>query len=248
MLLPCGRCTGCRVSKARDWALRCTLELSRHDEACFVTLTYDDDHVPPTLRKAHLSGWLKRVRARLRARRVRFFACGEYGEQTHRPHYHALLFGVRDSPSLQASWPFGFIRVDPCTPASVAYVAGYVSKKFGPQYDAEERIDYATGEVYRWQPPFILMSRGGRAGVGIGGHAREHYRSWRDHAVYHGKPVPVPRYLHESWKLQATPDELERFAAEQEANRRELTKYSLRAAEAIAEARLGLKSSSRRKL
>lgn len=106
--IPCGRCIGCRLEYSRQWANRCLLELEYHKEACFVTLTYDDDHVPIsrypdpatgealpclTLRKRDFQLFMKRFRKALGDIQIRFFAAGEYGRQTFRPHYHAIIFG-----------------------------------------------------------------------------------------------------------------------------------------------------------
>lgn len=117
--LPCGRCLGCNETRAKHWALRCQLELNDHPTAAFVTLTYADEFLPPTLRKADLSAFLKRLRARISRheeelqiprdarRRIRFFASGEYGDRFQRPHYHALLFGVdplADREHIRLSW------------------------------------------------------------------------------------------------------------------------------------------------
>ena len=106
--IPCGKCIGCRLERSRQWANRCSLELQYHDSAYFATLTYDDDHVPlvygslgengdychMSLRKRDLQLWLKRLRRAFSDDHIRFFACGEYGDQTLRPHYHAILFGL----------------------------------------------------------------------------------------------------------------------------------------------------------
>lgn len=234
------------MSRAREWAVRCTLEWQRHERAAFVTLTYRDQHLPPTLRKDHLSGWLKRLRARLDPVRIRFFACGEYGERTHRPHYHALVFGVQDTPHFRAAWPYGDrVWADPVTQGRINYVCGYVQKKFGTKEDFEERVDPETGEIYTYQPPFHLMSRGGRGGVGIGGHAREHWRSWRKTAIHKGREVPVPRYLHQAWLANATETQIHQLKQEKLSTAVTLTRYSLQAAEKIAESRLNLHSSKR---
>nr|QJB20330.1 MAG: replication initiator protein [Microvirus sp.] len=211
--LPCGRCLGCRMDKARDWAVRCQLELKEHTEYCWTTLTYSDDHLPLTLRKDHLSAWLKRLRARHPSRTIRFFASGEYGERTHRPHYHSILFGLPDDPSIQETWPFGMVRVDPISPAAIAYVAGYTSKKVGWREEPRERVDPETGECYEWQPPFLQMSRR----PGIGGAAREHWKSWRQSCYWHGRQVPVPRFLHEAYKLHASPLQLQQLQEEKDA-------------------------------
>lgn len=208
--LPCGGCLQCRMDRARDWAIRCQLELKSHEQACWVTLTYSDDNLPLTLRKDHLSSWLKRLRARHTGRTIRFFASGEYGERTQRPHYHSILFGLSDDPSIQDTWPFGHTRTDELTPAAIAYVAGYTSKKVGYRLEPEERSDPETGECYTFQPPFLQMSRN----PGIGGEARKFWRSWRSTAHYHGREVPVPRYLHEAYLLQASPLQLEKLKNE----------------------------------
>ena len=241
--LPCGSCLGCRMSRAREWALRCSLESAFHDETCWVTLTYDDQHKPPTLSKDHLSKWVKRLRARLGDRRLRFFASGEYGEQTYRPHYHAILFGMSGGKDIQEAWPFGFTRTDPLTPAAIAYVAGYAAKKIGWKLESGERLDYDTGEVYEYQPPFVLMSRR----PGIADQARKYWQSWRKHAVYHGREVPVPRFLHQAYLAKATDEQVEQLKQERKAIIRDLTRERLDAAEAIAQAKQKLQS-QRRKL
>ncbi|UPW41049.1 replication initiator protein [Sigmofec virus UA08Rod_5667] len=108
--LPCGQCIGCRLEYSRQWANRCLLEKSYHDSSFFVTLTYDDAHVPKTfsvdeetgevlspamtLRSRHLQLFLKLVRRHFPDDNIRFFGCGEYGTYSLRPHYHLILFGL----------------------------------------------------------------------------------------------------------------------------------------------------------
>lgn len=238
MRLPCGGCLGCRKAQARSWALRCHLETQQHTRAAFTTLTYDDQHLPVTLSKRHLQLYIKRVRKALGSKRpLRFFACGEYGERTHRPHYHAILYGAdeRDSDLLDNAWGAGHTKTVRVTPAAIAYVAGYTAKKIGFKEEAgQERIDYETGELYHWQPPFLQMSRR----PGIGGHARCHANSWRSFAIYNGTPQPVPRFLHEAWKATASLEDLELLAQEKAAlPRKDLSPARLEAAEQIAVAR-----------
>lgn len=207
LAVPCGGCLGCRTARAREWTVRCTLEQQDHEHTSWCTLTYDESNKPPTLSKPHLAGWLKRLRARVAPHKVRFFASGEYGEQTQRPHYHAVLYGLpSDCEEVQNSWPYGYVRTDKITPAAIAYVAGYSAKKVGWRLQQhEERVDPTTGEVYYYEPPFIQMSRR----PGIGGNARQYWRSWRETAVIDGLTIPVPRYLHEAWKNNTTKEEHE---------------------------------------
>ena len=201
-----------------------------------------------TLRPEHLQLWLKRVRKRFPSGQVRFFASGEYGERYKRPHYHAILYGVPESsPVPQAEWPHGRVQVDTLTPAAISYVAGYCSKKIGWKLEATEEVDRETGEVLReWHPPFVRMSRR----PGIGGHARVHAASWRDHAVLGGRPMPVPRFLHAAWRDTASEAEVAALDAEKRLkfNPDRSTRERLRAAAAIAEAQQDLQSARRQKL
>lgn len=235
--LPCGGCLGCRMERARSWALRCKLELEDHDSAVFTTLTYAPETEPVTLQKSHLQRWLKRFRKAVGPNRtIRFFASGEYGEKTQHPHYHAILFGasVGDADLVDETWGLGFTQTKPVNARNIAYTAGYTSKKIGYlKAAAEERIDLETGEVYHWQPPFIQMSRR----PGLGATARNKYRhSWRAFAVYDGTPIPVPRYLHEAWKTTATKEDQEQLMYEksQLSLSRDKSKERLRAKEEIA--------------
>lgn len=213
--VPCGGCTGCRKAKAKAWALRCHFEAQDHKSALFTTLTYNDDALPPTLQPTHLTGFIKRIRQTLHrsdpARRIRFFACGEYGEQFERPHYHAILYGCNENDRLaiQKNWPHGTAHTVRATTRSIAYVAGYAAKKYtqGTRVP-EERVDMETGEVYTWIPPFLRMSRN----PGIGANVKKHAKSWRDVAILKGKPQAVPRFLHEAWRAQATTEEIEQLA------------------------------------
>lgn len=241
LLLPCGSCVGCQMSRARAWSIRCSLELQDHAKACWATLTYRDEDLPPTLSKRHLQLFHKRLRER--SGKFRFFACGEYGETTWRPHYHTILFGTEDKAAIEAAWPHGFARVDQLSPAAIAYVAGYCAKKVGVRDAAEDRIDYATGEVYRYQPPFQLMSRR----PGIGGSARQHWRNFRRSAIWSGKEVPAPRFYAEAYKANASEAELVSLAVEKEERYVPLDRARLEASEKISRSRLAI-SNDRRKL
>lgn len=254
--LPCGSCIGCRTSAARQWSLRCQLELQIHDTATFTTLTYEDEKLPPTLRRRDLQLFLKRLRKRLDSRRLRFFAAGEYGEQNNRPHYHAILYGARenDSDLIHDTWGAGFTQTVNATPAAIAYTAGYCAKKITWRLQADqEQIDYRTGEVYRWQPPFLQMSRN----PGIGGHARTQYtNSWRLFAVDNSTRLAVPRFLRKAWDELASSErnsynseaiELRDFETWQNSLTRDKSTPRLEAAEKIQLSQQALRA-QRRKL
>lgn len=148
-VLPCGTCVGCLRRRAGFWAVRCSHEMEVSDRACFITLTYDEEHLPyaGSLVPEHLQKFMRRLRKKV-AVPVRFLACGEYGEKWGRPHYHGILFGcdfvadryvcgrrsgesVYRSPSLELLWPYGRSEIGSVTFNSAAYVAGYVGKKLG---------------------------------------------------------------------------------------------------------------------
>lgn len=219
LCLPCGKCVGCRTANAKEWALRCQLELHQHRYAVFTTLTYDDRWLPPTLEKKHLQKWLKRFRKAMGPKRpIRFFASGEYGEQTQRPHYHAILYGAHeaDGDIIQDTWKMGHTRTYPVTIERIAYTAGYTSKKLEDAlHSKHERVDPETGEVYYWQPPFLQMSRR----PGIGGEARKHAQSWRAYAIHNGNKMAVPRFYHEAWKAQATEEQIQKLKEEKDQQR-----------------------------
>lgn len=243
--LPCGNCLACRKNKAQAWTLRCQLELQQHKHAVFSTITYDDAYCPLTLSKRDLSLYLKRIRKNLKTP-IRFFASGEYGERTQRPHYHAIIYGVseREASRLEETWGRGHVRTYPATPAAIGYVAGYCGKKLKYKRYPHLRVDPTTGEQYTWEPPFIQMSRN----PGIGAHAKKFVNSWRLYAVKDGHKMPVPRYLHEAWKALATPQQIEDLAYEIQllALTTDRTKPRREAAEQILAAQQQLNSEKRK--
>lgn len=144
--LKCGQCVGCRIDKTREWALRIMHEAQEHEANSFITLTYDETHIPydGSVDKSHFQSFMKRLRAKIGP--CRFFHCGEYGDETFRPHYHAILFGqdfrkdrtllhtkkgypLYVSAALTETWKMGFCTVADVTFDSAAYVARYTIKK-----------------------------------------------------------------------------------------------------------------------
>lgn len=214
--LPCNHCIGCNTNNAQAWAIRCAMELQQHDTAAVATLTYREEANPYTLDKDHLSAYIKRLRARNNTL-LKFFACGEYGDLRKRPHYHAILYGLRETNHhIHQAWPHGNVYVDTVTPRAISYVAGYFNKKLDLSYRERERewVDPETGEVITWQPPFRLMSRGGRTGLGIGAAAKQFHKSWRDKSVWQGRTLPVPRYYHDAWQAAASDTEKQTLMGE----------------------------------
>jgi len=186
--LPCGRCIGCRLERSRQWAIRCVHEADLHDDNCFLTLTYDEDHLAPdgSLSKRDWQLFAKKLRKAIYPQKFRFFMCGEYGEKLSRPHFHVCLFGYRPSDCelyttregvnlyksdfLASVWGKGFVTVGDVTFESAAYVARYITKKITGDLaeDHYSTVDTSTGEYCSKTPEFVLMSR--RPGIAAGWH------------------------------------------------------------------------------
>lgn len=190
--IPCGRCIGCRLDYSRQWADRCMLEMKEHESSYFVTITYDDLHLPinsflieetgevgnvATLVKRDFQLFMKRLRKAYALKydnNLRFFAAGEYGNQSLRPHYHAIIFGLKlddltfykthngfnyyNSAFLDKAWQNkGFIVVAKANWETCAYTARYIMKKQkGNTTDLYEK--------YNFSPEFSLQSR--KPGIG----------------------------------------------------------------------------------
>lgn len=102
--LPCGHCIACRRERRQDLTVLQSLEASLYDENWFLTLTYDDAKfssgvAPRSLDKQHLKDFVISMRkyCAYNGASFRFFACGEYGDEFERPHYHMSIFGLSSS-------------------------------------------------------------------------------------------------------------------------------------------------------
>lgn len=164
----CGQCRPCRLNRRRVWTSRLMLERDLHEASSFITLTYDEEHLPSgsNLAPKDLQDFLKRLRLLLAPLRVRFYAVGEYGDLTQRPHYHIALFGFyplghegRECVSCEIcrSWGKGHCDVGTLTEQSAAYVAGYVMNKLAHK-------EYVG--ICGLEPEFCRMSL--RPGIGAG--------------------------------------------------------------------------------
>ena len=213
--IPCGQCTGCRIARSSDWTTRLVQESKFFLESCFITLTYNDEHLPEhgTLVKRDVQLFYKRLRFEFEPRRLRHFTAGEYGEQTARPHYHALLFGLAfledrrphsknkqgdqlyTSETLDRLWGKGHCLIGNITVRSCSYVAQYAFKKINGKRSDEHyrRVDPVTGETWLLQKEFALMST--HPGIGY-----EHYNRYADNmfargsVIDRGRELPIPKY------------------------------------------------------
>lgn len=156
---PCGKCPECLQRRASGWSFRLMQEDKRSSCSNFITLTYDTKHVPITpcgymgLEKRHLQLFFKRLRKAFEKEKgingIKYYACGEYGTETFRPHYHIILFNA-GVEFIQKAWNMGEVHYGSVTGASVGYTLKYMTKrKRIPVHRNDDR-----------QPEFSLMSKG----------------------------------------------------------------------------------------
>ncbi len=210
VLVPCGRCVGCRLDRSRDWAVRLMHESSLYDSNLFVTLTYDNAHLPldGSLNKKHFQDFMKRLRKEFSDVKIRYFHCGEYGGKYGRPHYHAILFNLDFSDKLPYKlapdgsqlyisnhlnrlWSHGFCVIGGVTFESCAYVARYIMKKQTGEGSEFSYLDPATGLIR--QKEYITMSR--RPGIGGAWFKKYHSDVFpRGFVLSNGHPARPPRF------------------------------------------------------
>lgn len=172
----CNKCPECRARRASAWSFRLRQEEKVSISSYFITVTYDTLEVPVTarkhlsLRKKDVQKFIKRIRkAHKQEQSIKYYAVGEYGGRTFRPHYHIIIFNAElnkmvsntDYLKLKQSqfdgqvevnckqWKLGHITVGQVSPESVGYTLKYISKpKKIPEYKADDRV-----------PEFSLMSK-----------------------------------------------------------------------------------------
>lgn len=228
-------------------------EAQMHEHSSFITLTYDDDHlVSPSLQYRDFQLFMKRLRRQVGP--LRFFACGEYGEEL-RPHFHALLFGVGfpdrkffkkglyRSPTLEKVWPHGYSSVGSVTRQSAAYVARYSCSKVTGAAAIEHyrRVDIRTGEIIDVVPEFGRMSL--RPAIGYTWFQKfwPEVAKARDGVIVDGKRLPCPRYYDRLLEVTA-PDlcdarDFDRYVRSREFQE-DCTPERLAVREAVVQARL----------
>lgn len=229
-VFPCGQCMPCRVNKRRIWSHRIMLEAMQHSDNAFVTLTYDPEKLPvtkdqlPTLVPKDLQDWLKRFRKAIEPQRIRYFAVGEYGDETHRPHYHLAVFGYPtcrfgnsiyskrrlnccpQCDAIRDTWGKGQVMLGTLEDNSAQYIAGYVTKKM------TSKDDFRLNGRF---PEFARMSL--RPGIGADAMHEiasalmqfnlEETQADVPSALRHGKRLlPLGRYLKQRLRLYCGKD------------------------------------------
>ncbi len=211
--IPCGNCHGCRGDKAEEWAVRASHEAQMHHHNSFITLTYEDKHLPDdfsvTLREWQL--FAKKLRKAL-PNKIRHFAVGEYGDKSFRPHYHALIFGYDFSPDrkhykntpdgplwtselLTSTWGKGHCTLGQVNYKTANYCTQYLFDKRGGDYAADRYIRQhpVTGDIVTCKPEFSAKSNQ----PGLGATWFNKYKTDcfpSDFLIVEGRHVNVPRF------------------------------------------------------
>lgn len=212
----CGKCLECVRQKSIEWAFRILDEASQYKDNCFVTLTYNEKHLPVdnSVSRREVQLFVKRLRKALAPVRIRFFACGEYGKKNSRPHYHLIIFNwypsdswffkmdgktkLYRSPQLERCWglldkqtnvfdSFGFSTVAKVTYETALYCAKYMNKY---QYDKARYLHRRDPSFVLPSPPFVQMSN--RPGIGFNCVYRCDLKY--DRIYRNGKSTKIPRY------------------------------------------------------
>lgn len=207
-------------------------EAQCHEQNAFLTLTYQDPP-PESISRDHLQRFFKRLR---KLYRLRYFACGEYGERTHRPHYHSIIFGqdflggaekINDkfyvNPHIEKIWGYGHVVVSPVNMQTIAYTAGYCTKKIGNT------------------DTFNIMSS--RPAIGRQYLDKYHNDFTRiKSAVVEGKELPVPnKYIDWDERLEPVKIEKQRYMRNQTPEQIWNKSTSLRAREENLQGRISRK-------
>lgn len=210
-IVPCSKCPQCLARRSASWAFRLEQEQKISTSSCFITLTYEN---PPltknglsTLQKTDFQKFMKRLRKAIHYQtqnKLKYYACGEYGGQLGRPHYHLILFNlpsdwINSSDKMHQTWGLGHIQIDPCNGASIRYVTNYVTK-------SDPNIEFTDQ-----QKEFSLMSK--NMGINyLSPQMKEHHRSKLINYIQKpsGQVAALPRY----YKDKLFDDEMKEIISE----------------------------------
>lgn len=198
--VPCGRCLPCLKKRQSTWCFRLQSELESAQSGAFLTLTYDNDNLPlnnglATLKKRDFQLFMKRLRKKVsktygQENPIKYYACGEYGSNTLRPHYHAIMFNLPKDyilrPQIIADiWSCGHITMDSPDPAAIAYVTKYIMKQ--EKWNKELLANR--------EPEFQLQSKGLGKNY-LSDKMIEYYKKQLTPYLFdkYGNPYPMPRY------------------------------------------------------
>ena len=217
--VPCGKCLACKKRRASHWSFRLNEEAKTSSSACFITLTYENAPVSEngfrTLDKRDFQLFLKRLRKTCPTNKLKYYACGEYGTQTHRPHYHAIIFNlpkslIQNPQKIADTWQNGHIHLANNNQLTINYVVGYMTKSNFTRFNnQDDRL-----------PEFSLMSK--KMGLGYLTEAMKNYYKKREIFCIvreSGQIISMPRYYKEKiFEKKQLKEMYKKYIEEQETN------------------------------
>lgn len=238
--VPCGKCPECFSRRISGWSFRLMQQDKVSTSAHFITLTYATEHCPiskngfPTLtkgqqscltlffkklRQAHVRLY-KKLRVPIQSQRqLKYYACGEYGSQRSRPHYHVLIFDCFIE-LIQPAWEKGQVHYGTVTEASVGYTLKYMCKPGRiPLHNRDDR-----------QKEFSVMSKGLGAS-----YLSQRMQAWHRNSLEDrqycplpdGKKIAMPRYYRDKLYTEQEKKRLAFFASLKEEEPSELNSFEL---------------------
>lgn len=192
--VPCGRCLECKKLRVNSWYIRLMAEKNVSSSAHFITFTYDNCNLPVTsdgeltLNYRDWQLFIKRLRKRQPDAKIKYFCVGEYGSQSGRPHFHAILFNVSRLDDVLNEWKNGFIHVGKVNDKTIYYTLKYALKR-GLKWKKDAPRDFDP------LPEKALMSKG--LGESFLTAAMRKYYSddvSRPVTMLGNKKLPLPRY------------------------------------------------------
>jgi len=244
--LPCRHCHGCNRAMAIDWSVRCYHEALCHTEdytdpitnvtaeipnSSCVTLTYDDEHLPPQglLQHRDFQLFMKRLhKSHPKKQKPRFFMAGEYGGKTGRPHYHSIIFGEsfsdrysdgsrhQQSYILDELWQNGRATVADFSFAAAGYVAGYIAKSQNSKGNAlnwkhngpieELTSEDGTKRFLPIRPEYHTMSKNPGLGAAWIKNPNNLARVYSDDCVKISKWTFHPPKFYDNWLKDSRPE------------------------------------------
>lgn len=216
LTVPCGKCPACVQSRASSWFVRLAMQWKYSESAYFLTLTYNDGHLPSPRRddngfihydvnKNDVRLYHYRLRKALgyKSKKLKYFLVSEYGPNPengwlYRPHYHEIIFSldVEDVPKIERAWKNGFVKLSEVNEERLRYVSGY----------STEKLFVPCGAA----PSFLMCSNGiGSAYLSEFDGFNDYYRPF---VPFQGTKYPLPRYFKEKVLSKAVREQLAKDA------------------------------------
>lgn len=198
--VPCRKCVNCKRSHSLLWQVRLRYAVAELDkqgsQSTFFTLTYRDDELPDncSLRKTDLVKFMKRLRY-YSPSTFKYYAVGEYGDNTMRCHYHGIILGL--SPEVfnyygRKAWSKGFVTADICTSGRIKYIVDYIN------YESTDNLTKDKYYSHGLEAPFAIFSQG----IGISSDSIDYAFTHNGYIINGNKKTLLPKYYRDKFSIE----------------------------------------------